>query len=68
MARKVKGGWRADAKGTDVKGGRKREGGEQEKVQEEDGDHPRAVENNRESQNLQNAKAPRYHPKHLLRF
>lgn len=44
-----KGGvWKADAIGTNVKGGRKREGGEQEKGQEEDGDHPRGVENNRE--------------------
>lgn len=42
------GGWRADAEGTNVKGGRK--GGHRKKGQEEDGDHPRAVENNRISE------------------
>lgn len=44
------GGWRADAKGTNVKGRRKGGVGYRKKGQEEDGDHPRAVENNRKSE------------------
>lgn len=53
------GGWRADAEGTDVKGGRKRRGSAEKKGQEEDGDHPRTVENNTESQNLRNGEGPK---------
>lgn len=41
-----------------MKGGRKRGAVQEKKGQEEDEDCPRAVENNRESQNLRNGKAP----------
>lgn len=63
MARKVKGGrWRADAEGTNVKGGRKR-GECRKKGQEEDGDHPRTVEKKTESQNIRNGEVPSDPPK-----
>lgn len=42
---KQSGVWRADAKGTNVKGGRKREGKSRKKARKKD--HPRAADNNR---------------------
>lgn len=63
------GGWRADAEETTMKGGRKR-GECRKKGQEEDGDHPRTVENSRNtvSQNLNNGEVPRDPQEHLPPF
>ena len=59
------GGWRADAEGTNVKGGRKG-GGNRKKGQEEDEDHPRAVENNRISEMEKHAKTTKSRPTSFL--
>lgn len=62
---KQSGVWRADAKGTNAKGGRKREGKSRKKARKKTIPEQLTIT---EPYNLQNAKVPRDHPKHPAHF